>query len=97
VVNAAFALLLGGLVCIQSVNAQPVTTCQINRTSVGLIPSLTEKYEMPGINIRVFYALDDEHAVVDKTHVNSNGVPDYVENVARQARGEKSIQPPWVS
>ncbi|SIO72615.1 hypothetical protein SAMN05444172_9075 [Burkholderia sp. GAS332] len=87
--NAIFALLLGGSVCIHSVNAQPVTTCQVNKASTGFIPSLPEKYVLPGSNIRVFYALTGEHAAVDKTDVNSNGVPDYIENVARQAEASR--------
>lgn len=83
--KVVFSLLVGSLACVQGANAQPVITCPVNQNTVGLIPSLTEKYEVPGSNIRVFYALHGEHAVPDKTDVNSNGVPDYVENVARQA------------
>lgn len=82
--NVVFALLFG-MSCIQRASAQPVTTCPVNQLATGLIPALTEKYEVPEHHIRVFYAHVGEHAIPDKTDLNGNGVPDYVENVERQA------------
>lgn len=87
--QTAATLFLGGIFCLQSASAQPVTTCPVDKATTGFIPSLTEKYEIPGSGIRVFYALTGDNAIADKADVNSNGIPDYVENVARQAHAAR--------
>ncbi|MGF6608488.1 hypothetical protein OKW45_003410 [Paraburkholderia sp. WSM4175] len=83
--KAAFALFIGGLFLTEGVHSESINPCPINRMSTGFIPSLTEKYELEGSGIRVFYTHSGDNQLVDQTDSNSNGVPDYVENVARQA------------
>ncbi|MDH6150486.1 MULTISPECIES: hypothetical protein [Paraburkholderia] len=83
--KTGLALFFGGLFFTESVNSQSINPCLIDGVSTGFIPSLTEKYELEGSGIRVFYTRSGDNQIVDQTDVNSNGVPDYVENVARQA------------
>lgn len=83
--KAISILLFGVLASLEVVNAQPITSCPVSQITTGLVPSLTEKYEVSGNGIRVFYTLAGEHALVIQTDLNGNGVPDYVENVEKQA------------
>ncbi|MBB5445339.1 MULTISPECIES: hypothetical protein [unclassified Paraburkholderia] len=83
--KTTLVLSFSGLFSIGSANSQSINPCPDNRLSTGFIPTLTEKYELAGSGIRVFYTRSGESQIVDQTDANSNGVPDYVENVARQA------------
>ncbi|WP_233859382.1 hypothetical protein [Paraburkholderia sp. HD33-4] len=83
--KTASALFFGGILLTESVNSQSINPCPINKLATGFMPSLTEKYELEGSGIRVFYTRSGDHQIVDQTDANSDGVPDYVENVARQA------------
>ena len=67
--------------------AQPIVACNVNATTSGYVPTLTQKYVQNGI--RIFYTLSGENAIVDTNDINLNGIPDYVENVARQANAAR--------
>ncbi len=81
--------LLAFLLCIANsgASAQPVVACRVDGPNSSYIPALTQKFVLNGI--RVFYTLMGEHAVVNTADINSNGIPDYVENVARQANAAR--------
>lgn len=57
--------------------------CNVEASSSGFYAEPLQKYEIPPF--RILYTTTGSHAVLDTVDVNSNGIPDYVENIARQA------------
>lgn len=59
-----------------------VNPCRVETTTTDY-PDNLQKFELG--QFRVFYTMVGSHAIIDTIDVNANGVPDYVENIARQA------------
>lgn len=59
-----------------------INPCKVNSGTSDYPPNL-QRYDYG--QFRVFYTMVGSDAVADITDANANGVPDYVENVARQA------------
>jgi len=78
------AVLVSAQVGTTSATAQEaVVPCAVETSSSGFYAEPLLKFELPPF--RILYAVAGTHAVIDTTDLNSNGIPDYVENVARQA------------
>lgn len=75
-----FALaMIFGTVCAQ----EKIVDCRVSTSSSSAILSLDKRYVLG--DIRVFYTTTGVNQVVDLVDANGNGVPDYIENIARQA------------
>ncbi|WP_418132098.1 hypothetical protein [Variovorax sp. 278MFTsu5.1] len=59
-----------------------INPCRIENGTSDYPPNL-QRYELG--HFRIFYTTTGDHAVIDTADINANGVPDYVENLARQA------------
>lgn len=66
----------------QAHSQEIINPCRVDNTN-GNYPDNLQKFGLG--QIRVFYTMSGAHAVIDTSDVNANGVPDYVENIARQA------------
>ncbi len=80
----SYAIILLSAFLLKPAQAQEVIkACSIEPSSSGFYSEPLQKYEMAPF--RILYSTSGTNAIIDTTDINSNGVPDYVENIARQA------------